>query len=84
MISKDSDKSVHFNLYSFPECEKGLKGEFERVVRQDTPMLGRAFTYSDVYDSKSSSVDSYSPNLPRSTLLMILMLLQRKQKRRIP
>ncbi|XP_051756898.1 microtubule-associated protein 1A isoform X1 [Ctenopharyngodon idella] len=64
LISKDSDKSVHFNLYSFPECEKGLKGEFERVVRQDTPYVGKSFTYSDVYDSKSSSVDSYSPNLP--------------------
>ncbi|CAM4527917.1 unnamed protein product [Leuciscus chuanchicus] len=64
VISKDSDKSVHFNLYSFPECEKGLKGEFERVVRQDTPYVGKSFTYSDVYDSKSSSVDSYSPNLP--------------------
>ncbi|XP_067293523.1 microtubule-associated protein 1A [Pseudorasbora parva] len=64
VISKDSDKSVHFNLYSFPECEKALKGEFERVVRQDTPYVGKSFTYSDVYDSKSSSVDSYSPNLP--------------------
>uniref|UniRef100_A0A673KNQ9 Microtubule-associated protein 1A-like n=1 Tax=Sinocyclocheilus rhinocerous TaxID=307959 RepID=A0A673KNQ9_9TELE len=64
VISKDSDKSVHFSLYSFPECEKGLKGEFERVVRQDTPYVGKSFTYSDVYDSKSNSVDSYSPNLP--------------------
>ncbi|XP_043100517.1 microtubule-associated protein 1A isoform X1 [Puntigrus tetrazona] len=65
VISKDTDKSVHFNLYSFPECEKGLKGECERVVRQDTPYVGKSFTYSDVYDSKSSSVDSYSPNLPK-------------------
>ncbi|XP_016147868.1 microtubule-associated protein 1A-like [Sinocyclocheilus grahami] len=64
VISKDSDKSVHFSLYSFPECEKGLKGEFERVVRQDTPYVGKSFTYSDVYDSKSNSVESYSPNLP--------------------
>uniref|UniRef100_A0A671LGU5 Microtubule-associated protein 1A-like n=1 Tax=Sinocyclocheilus anshuiensis TaxID=1608454 RepID=A0A671LGU5_9TELE len=64
VISKDSDKSVNFSLYSFPECEKGLKGEFERVVRQDTPYVGKSFTYSDVYDSKSNSVDSYSPNLP--------------------
>uniref|UniRef100_A0A8C1KAD3 Microtubule-associated protein 1Aa n=1 Tax=Cyprinus carpio TaxID=7962 RepID=A0A8C1KAD3_CYPCA len=64
VIFKDSDKSVQFSLYSFPECEKGLKGEFERVVRQDTPYVGKSFTYSDVYDSKSSSVDSYSPNLP--------------------
>nr|XP_001921072.3 microtubule-associated protein 1A isoform X1 [Danio rerio]XP_005166587.1 microtubule-associated protein 1A isoform X1 [Danio rerio] len=63
-VSKDSDKSVHFNLYSFPEGEKGLRGEIERVVRQDTPYVGKSFTYSDVYDSKSSSVDSYSPNLP--------------------
>lgn len=64
LISKDGDKSVHFNLYSFPECDKGLKGDFERVVRQDTPYVGKSFTYADVYDSKSSSVDSYSPNLP--------------------
>ncbi|XP_042616653.1 microtubule-associated protein 1A-like [Cyprinus carpio] len=64
VIFKDSDKSVQFSLYSFPECEKGLKGEFERVVRQDTPYVGKSFTYSDVYNSKSSSVDSYSPNLP--------------------
>ncbi|XP_052459212.1 microtubule-associated protein 1A-like [Carassius gibelio] len=64
VISKDIDKSVQFSLHSFPECEKDLKGEFERVVRQDTPYVGKSFTYSDVYDSKSSSVDSYSPNLP--------------------
>ncbi|XP_056605436.1 microtubule-associated protein 1A isoform X2 [Triplophysa dalaica] len=64
LISKESDKSVHFNLYSSPECDKGLKGDSERVVRQDTPYVGKSFTYADVYDSKSSSVDSYSPNLP--------------------
>nr|XP_055066069.1 microtubule-associated protein 1A-like isoform X1 [Misgurnus anguillicaudatus] len=64
VISKESDKAVHFNLYSLPDCDKGLKGDSERVVRQDTPYVGKSFTYSDVYDSKSSSVDSYSPNLP--------------------
>ncbi|XP_051984519.1 microtubule-associated protein 1A-like [Xyrauchen texanus] len=64
VISKDIDKSVHFSLYSFPESEKGLKGEIERVVRQDTPYVVKSFTYSDVYDSKMSSVDSHSPSLP--------------------
>ncbi|XP_022520892.2 microtubule-associated protein 1A [Astyanax mexicanus] len=64
--SKDSDKSVHFNLYSFPEHEKGPRDEYAREVRQDTPYVGKSFTYSEVYDSKSSSVDSsYSPNLPK-------------------
>ncbi|XP_066512811.1 microtubule-associated protein 1A-like isoform X1 [Hoplias malabaricus] len=64
--SKDADKSVHFNLYSFPEREKGPKDEYMREVRQDTPYVGKTFTYSDTYDSKSSSVDSsYSPKLTK-------------------
>ncbi|XP_026863169.2 microtubule-associated protein 1A isoform X1 [Electrophorus electricus] len=65
VTSKDGDKSVHFDLYTFPEHEKGHKEEYMREVRQDTPYVGKCFTYSDVYDSKSSSVDSYSPNLPK-------------------
>ncbi|KAI5626309.1 microtubule-associated protein 1A isoform X1 [Silurus asotus] len=65
VTSKNGDKSVHFNLYSFPESEKDLKEDHMREIRQDTPYVGKSFTYSDVYDSKSSSVDSYSPNLPK-------------------
>ncbi|XP_062845599.1 microtubule-associated protein 1A [Trichomycterus rosablanca] len=62
---KNGDKSVHFNLYSFPKSEKDLKEDNVRELRQDTPYVGKSFTYSDVYDSKSSSVESYSPNLPK-------------------
>lgn len=65
VTSKNGDKSVHFNLYSFPQSEKGLKDDHVRETRQDTPYVGKSFTYSDVYDSKSSSVESYSPNLPK-------------------
>ncbi|KAB5525986.1 hypothetical protein PHYPO_G00146510 [Pangasianodon hypophthalmus] len=65
MTFKNGDKSVHFNLYSFPQSEKGIKEDHMREIRQDTPYVGKSFTYSDVYDSKSSSVDSYSPNLPK-------------------
>ncbi|KAF5906566.1 microtubule-associated protein 1A-like, partial [Clarias magur] len=65
LASKNGDKSVHFNLYSFPQSEKGVKEGHMREMRQDTPYVGKTFTYSDVYDSKSSSVDSYSPNLPK-------------------
>ncbi|XP_060715550.1 microtubule-associated protein 1A isoform X1 [Tachysurus vachellii] len=65
--SKNGDKSVHFNLYSSPQSEKDVKEDHMREIRQDTPYVGKSFTYSDVYDSKSSSVDSYSPNLPKDT-----------------
>lgn len=65
VTSKNGDKSVQFNLYSFPQSEKDLKEDHMREIRQDTPYVGKSFTYSDVYDSKSSSVDSYSPNLPK-------------------
>ncbi|XP_058238367.1 microtubule-associated protein 1A isoform X2 [Hemibagrus wyckioides] len=64
-MSKNGDKSVHFNLYSFPQSEKNVKEDHMREIRQDTPYVGKSFTYSDVYDSKSSSVDSYSPNLSK-------------------
>lgn len=62
---KNGDKSVHFNLYSLPESEKDLKEDNIRELRQDTPYVGKSFTYSDLYDSKSSSGESYSPNLPK-------------------
>lgn len=65
LTSKNGDKNVHFNLYSVPESEKGHKEDRMREIRQDTPYVGKSFTYSDVYDSKSSSVDSCSPNLPK-------------------
>lgn len=65
VTSKNGDKNVHFDLYSVPQSEKGHKEDHMREIRQDTPYVGKSFTYSDVYDSKSSSVDSYSPNLPK-------------------
>lgn len=67
LTSKNGDKSVHFNLYSFPQSEKSHKEDHMREIRQDTPYVGKSFTYSDLYDSKSSSVDSYSPNLPKDS-----------------
>uniref|UniRef100_A0A8C7WZU1 Microtubule-associated protein 1Aa n=1 Tax=Oryzias sinensis TaxID=183150 RepID=A0A8C7WZU1_9TELE len=53
---KEGEKSVHFSLADFSE-----KDRKEKVVymRQDTPYVyGKTFTYADVYDSKTSSVDS--------------------------
>ncbi|XP_023807612.1 microtubule-associated protein 1A isoform X1 [Oryzias latipes] len=53
---KEGEKSVHFSLTDFSE-----KDRKEKVVymRQDTPYVyGKTFTYADVYDSKTSSVDS--------------------------
>lgn len=54
--SKEADKSVHFNLYEFPEKESKEKAVY---TRQDTPYVhGKTFSYGDVYDSKTSSEDS--------------------------
>ncbi|XP_028823907.1 LOW QUALITY PROTEIN: microtubule-associated protein 1A-like [Denticeps clupeoides] len=54
---KDVEKSVHFDLYSFPERER--QGRDFGELRQDTPYVdSKSFTYSDIYDSRSSSVDS--------------------------
>uniref|UniRef100_A0A3P9HDT5 Microtubule-associated protein 1Aa n=1 Tax=Oryzias latipes TaxID=8090 RepID=A0A3P9HDT5_ORYLA len=53
---KEGEKSVHFSLADFSG-----KDRKEKVVymRQDTPYVyGKTFTYADVYDSKTSSVDS--------------------------
>ncbi|KAK2854289.1 hypothetical protein Q5P01_006950 [Channa striata] len=55
---KDSEKSVHFSLYDFPQKEAKEKAVY---IRQDTPYVhGKTFSYSDIYDSKTSSVDSDS------------------------
>nr|XP_046252226.1 microtubule-associated protein 1A [Scatophagus argus] len=55
---KEPEKSVHFSLYEFPEKESKEKAIY---IRQDTPYVhGKTFSYSDVYDSKTSSVDSDS------------------------
>ncbi|XP_056135070.1 microtubule-associated protein 1A [Lampris incognitus] len=55
---KEPEKGVHFSLYNFPERESKEKGS-ERDMRQDTPYVhGKTFSYSDIYDSKMSSVDS--------------------------
>uniref|UniRef100_UPI0037E790B1 microtubule-associated protein 1A n=1 Tax=Semicossyphus pulcher TaxID=241346 RepID=UPI0037E790B1 len=55
---KEPEKSVHFSLYDFPEKESKEKAAY---IRQDTPYVhGKTFSYSDIYDSKTSSVDSDS------------------------
>ncbi len=55
---KEPEKSVHFSLYDFPEKESKEKALY---IRQDTPYVhGKTFSYSDFYDSKTSSVDSDS------------------------
>ncbi|XP_029903519.1 microtubule-associated protein 1A [Myripristis murdjan] len=57
---KEQERSVHFSLYNFPERESKEKGS-GRDMRQDTPYVhGKTFSYSDFYDSKTSSVDSDS------------------------
>ncbi|XP_069384382.1 microtubule-associated protein 1A isoform X2 [Paralichthys olivaceus] len=54
----EPEKSVHFSLYNFPEKESKEKASY---IRQDTPYVhGKTFSYSDIYDSKTSSVDSDS------------------------
>ncbi|XP_034050013.1 microtubule-associated protein 1A isoform X2 [Thalassophryne amazonica] len=64
-----AEKSVHFSLYDFPERESRAKGS-ERYMRQDTPYVhGKTFSYGDVYDSKTSSVDSDS--YPHETFDML-------------
>ncbi|KAK6294273.1 hypothetical protein J4Q44_G00351030 [Coregonus suidteri] len=57
---KEPEKSVQFNLYDFPERESKEKRS-EEEIRQDTPYVhGKTFSYSDIYDNKTSSADSYS------------------------
>ncbi|KAG7468148.1 hypothetical protein MATL_G00139740 [Megalops atlanticus] len=61
----EHEKSVHFNLYSFPERENREKGqteEHEREVRQDTPYVdSKSFTYTEIYDNKTPpTTESYS------------------------
>ncbi|KAM9765116.1 microtubule-associated protein 1A isoform 2-T4 [Menidia menidia] len=56
ITDKDSDKSVHFSLYEYPEKESKEKAPY---TRQDTPYVhGKTFSYGDIYDSKTSSEDS--------------------------
>ena len=55
---KEPDRSVHFGLYDFPEKESREKAMY---IRQDTPYVhGKTFSYGDIHDSKTSSVDSDS------------------------
>uniref|UniRef100_A0A3Q1ES06 Microtubule-associated protein 1Aa n=1 Tax=Acanthochromis polyacanthus TaxID=80966 RepID=A0A3Q1ES06_9TELE len=55
---KEPEKSVHFSLYDFPEKQGKEKAVY---IRQDTPYVhGKTFSYGDVYDSKTSSMDSDS------------------------
>ncbi|XP_053721383.1 microtubule-associated protein 1B [Synchiropus splendidus] len=56
MSSLDPEKSVQFSLSEFPEKETKEKAIY---IRQDTPYVhGKTFSYSDIYGSKTSSVDS--------------------------
>ncbi|KAL2088309.1 hypothetical protein ACEWY4_015208 [Coilia grayii] len=55
---KENERNVHFDQLSLAERENRKK-EFAET-RQDTPYVdGKSFTYSDIYDSRSSSTDSY-------------------------
>ncbi|XP_023148672.3 microtubule-associated protein 1A [Amphiprion ocellaris] len=55
---KEPEKSVHFSLYDFPEKQGKEKAVY---IRQDTPYVhGKTFSYGDVYDTKTSSMDSDS------------------------
>ncbi|KAM8761928.1 microtubule-associated protein 1A [Acanthopagrus schlegelii] len=55
---KEAEKSVHFSLYDFPEKDTKERAIY---IRQDTPYVhGKTFSYGDVYDSKTSSMDSDS------------------------
>ncbi|CAF91581.1 unnamed protein product [Tetraodon nigroviridis] len=56
--AKELDRSVHFSLHHFPEKESREKALY---IRQDTPYVhGKTFSYGDMDDSKTSSVDSDS------------------------
>uniref|UniRef100_A0A3B3C6S2 Microtubule-associated protein 1Aa n=1 Tax=Oryzias melastigma TaxID=30732 RepID=A0A3B3C6S2_ORYME len=53
---KEGEKSVHFSLNDFSEKESKEKVPY---TRQDTPYVyGKTFSYADIYDSKTSSMDS--------------------------
>lgn len=53
---KESEKSVHFSLYEYPEKESRERAVY---TRQDTPYVhGKTFSYGDIYDSKTSSEES--------------------------
>ncbi|XP_061520451.1 microtubule-associated protein 1A isoform X1 [Phycodurus eques] len=52
------EKSVQFSICDFPEKETKEKAIY---IRQDTPYVhGKTFSYSDIYDSNPSSVESDS------------------------
>ncbi|XP_028328830.1 microtubule-associated protein 1A [Gouania willdenowi] len=55
MSTKEPEKSVQFSLYGFPEKEGKERAVYKR---QDTPYVhGKTFSYGDVCDSASSSMD---------------------------
>lgn len=55
---KEAEKNVHFSLYDFPEKDTKERAIY---IRQDTPYVhGKTFSYGDVYDSTTSSMDSDS------------------------
>ncbi|XP_077420797.1 microtubule-associated protein 1A isoform X2 [Vanacampus margaritifer] len=58
MSFKGPEKSVQFSICDFPEKETKEKAIY---IRQDTPYVhGKTFSYSDIYDSRPSSVESDS------------------------
>ncbi|KAM9861181.1 microtubule-associated protein 1A [Aulostomus maculatus] len=58
ITSLEPEKSVQFSLCDFPEKESKERSIY---IRQDTPYVhGKTFSYSDIYDSKTSSAESDS------------------------
>ncbi|XP_029623893.1 microtubule-associated protein 1B isoform X1 [Salmo trutta] len=67
---KEPEKSVQFNLYDFPERESREKRS-EEEIRQDTPYVhGKTFSYSDIYDNKTSYQKDLSEKMGKDSMEM--------------
>ncbi|XP_070985278.1 microtubule-associated protein 1A isoform X1 [Oncorhynchus clarkii lewisi] len=65
---KEPEKSVQFNLYDFPERE-GREKRSEEEIRQDTPYVhGKTFSYSDIYDNKTSYQKDQSEKMGKDSM----------------
>uniref|UniRef100_A0A8C7K2F3 Microtubule associated protein 1A n=1 Tax=Oncorhynchus kisutch TaxID=8019 RepID=A0A8C7K2F3_ONCKI len=65
---KEPEKSVQFNLYDFPERESREKRS-EEEIRQDTPYVhGKTFSYSDIYDNKTSYQKDQSEKMGKDSM----------------
>ncbi|XP_055777764.1 microtubule-associated protein 1A isoform X2 [Salvelinus fontinalis] len=65
---KEPEKSVQFNLYDFPERESREKRS-EEEIRQDTPYVhGKTFSYSDIYDNKTSYQKDQSEEMGKDSM----------------